>query len=185
MIGFNNFAIALLCATLVVCFLHFIIRRGTSAGRRLSWKQDGLIGILSLLAVFGTAVLLGLTSLWPRLFADVPMTSYGLMIHVGVGGAFIVSLTVLTALWGGGHHAGGGTGCLRRLLFWLLGVAGLGAALTMFISMTPLFGTHMQHLLFSWHRILGVIVLASVVGYVYLALTGRRADTTVEMRAEI
>jgi hypothetical protein len=173
--SFNNFAIGLLAATLVFCLLHWIVRRGTSGGRALSLKRDGVLGVLSLLAVFGTAAVLGATSLWPRLSVNQAMTSYGLMTHVGAGGAFIVALTLLTALWGRRHsECACEVGCARRAMFWLLGTSGLAAALTMLISMTPLFGTHVQHLLFGWHRIAGVVVLASLLGYVYLALTGRR-----------
>lgn len=178
--SFETFALGLIGLTLVLIVLHLIARRGTSAGRRVSFRHDGLLGVLALLAVVGTVLVLGATGLWPRLSAGRALGSYGLMLHVGAGGAFIIALALLTALWGGRHHAGGPTGCGRRVLFWLLGAAGLGAALTMLFSMTPLFGTRVQHLLFGWHRVLGVVVLASAVGYAYLAATGRRGDSSVE-----
>jgi len=101
-----------------------------------------IFSMVRLLALL-VALLLALTGFGGMLLAENGLNGYLLLAHVGLGGAFLV-LLVLFAMGGAGRTD-------ARLAFWAFLVFGLGAGLTVLVSMFPLFGSEGQILLHTLH----------------------------------
>jgi hypothetical protein len=116
--------------------------------------------------------LLGLAATGIGTFAlgQAPMTHWVLMGHVGGSPMFTIGLTLVALTWPARLDAHAG---FARCLFWLLLLAGVGVVLTGVIPMTPIFGTHGQHLLYLSHRY-GAIALTAI-AVLHLFALGLRA----------
>ena len=103
-----------------------------------------------------------------------PMEGYMLMLHVGAGGVFAVSLAVLVVLcaeqcgFGATDISSSSPKAREKVSFWLMAIAGLGLILSAALAMFPLFGTEGQHWLLSVHEI--SVYLALLAGLLYAAL---------------
>lgn len=118
---------------------------------------SGFAKLAYLLMLVGLLAL-ALTGIGTFVLGKAPMTHWILMAHVGGSPAFTVGLTLVALTWPArlGSHNG-----LARFLFWLLLTAGVVVVLSGVVPMTPLCGTHGQHLLYLAHRY-GAIGLAAI-----------------------
>lgn len=130
-------------------------------------------------------VILFLTGFGPRVLCGTELSGFLLMIHVTFAGVFIACIAFLVITWAHQFRFGcvdlkclqdvfglrvrevACTTC-RKLLFWILVVLSLPAALSILFSMFPIFGTHGQEVLFEIHR-WSVLVL-SLCAFVHIYL---------------
>lgn len=115
----------------------------------------GALAKLGYLLMLAGVVILGVSGVGTFLTGKAPMTHWVLMLHVGASPAFSVGLALVALTWPARLSRQVG---LARGLFWLLLLAGLVVILSGVVPMTPLFGTHGQHLLYLTHRYGGMAV---------------------------
>ena len=130
----------------------------------------GFFAKLAYFLMFLGVVVLGVTGIGTFLLGKAPMTHWTLMAHVGASPMFTVGLTFVALTWP--TRLGRQTSA-ARFLFWLVLLVGLLVILTGVVPMTPVFGTHGQHLLYLAHRFTA-IALAPLVVLHLLSLLGRR-----------
>jgi hypothetical protein len=141
-------------------------------------KLAYLLGLLCFVILF-------LTGFGPRLLCATELSGWLLMVHVTFAGVFIVCVAFLAVTWAHQFRFGSvnlkcvkdvfslrirNVSCqtCRKILFWILVVLSLPAALSILFSMFPIFGTHGQEVLFEIHR-WSVLVL-SVCAFVHIYL---------------
>ena len=129
--------------------------------------------------------ILFITGFTPRVLCDTELSGFLLMIHVTFAGVFIACVAFLAVTWA--HQFC--FGCIdlkslqnvihlrirevncqtcRKLLFWILILLSLPAALSILFSMFPIFGTHGQELLFEVHR--WSVLVMSLCAFVHIYL---------------
>lgn len=166
-----------------------IIRKKVHIFTMLFLEQElSLLGRLKKLAYLLALlcfVILFVTGFAPRLLYGTELSGLLLMIHVTFAGVFIVCVAFLAVTWAHRFRFGGGDlDCLKnvlnlriqsistetcsKLLFWILIFLSLPAALSILLSMFPIFGTHGQEVLFEIHR-WSVLVL-SLCAFVHIYL---------------
>lgn len=155
-------------------------------------QKYNLIGRLKklvyLVALFAFAVLF-VTGFVQRLIMGVPLHGYVLMLHATFAPVFMVCaaisvfgyaqqcrltaedwdwvMKVVTLKWSGllvDSDLG------RKLTFWAAAGLVIPVALSMIASMYPIFGTHMQEVLFEVHRYGAVLLTSVAVFHVYLTM---------------
>jgi hypothetical protein len=177
---FRVISIAVLAGVPALSVLHFLAagRRVRSAGpvggqadvRRLGLIERGSYVMLGL-----TLLALAVTGMAPNLLAGQKLSGWLLICHVGAGGAFMFFL-VLTALLGAGDAAGRDAkfAAPQRCGFWATLTLGAATALTMMLSMVPIFGPGGLEVLRDAHRYCGLLLVAVGYWHTYQTLVVRR-----------
>jgi len=156
-------------------------------------QKYNLVGRLKklvyLVTLFAFAVLF-ITGFVQRLILGVPLHGYTLMLHATFAPVFMVCsaisvfgyaqqcrftsedwdwiMKVVTFKWSASECRGCELG--RKASFWGASALILPVALSMIASMYPIFGTHMQEVLFELHRYGAVLLTGFAVFHVYLTM---------------
>ena len=163
----------------------------------ISTRRRSLVDILRILvyvvAVF-SFVVLAVTGFYPVLVLGEHISGYLVMVHATFAPVFAVCLAVLAVLWashcrftqgdwpwfdrivqrvtlagsGAGKSFRKGSGLGQKITFWLIVFLALPLALSIVLSMFPLFGTHGQELLLGTHR--GIALIFAPVAIVHTIL---------------
>lgn len=108
-------------------------------------------------------------------FTPGTIQGYGLMLHAACAPVFILCMAYLVVA---GARANAcplsGLALIRAVCFWTLAFLTLPLALSIAVSMLPLFGTHMQHVLALVHTVTAWIFAIVLVLYVISALGSRK-----------
>ncbi len=177
---FRVLSIAALAGVVGFSFLHFLAagRRIRSAGpveSQADMPRLGLIERASYVFLALTLMALAFTGMAPNLVAGAKLSGWLLMAHVASGGAFMFFL-LLTALLGAGAAAGADAkfAAPQRCTFWATLALGMATALTMMLSMVPIFGPHGLEVLRDAHRYCGLLLVVVGCWHVYQTLVVRR-----------
>lgn len=170
-----------------------IIRKKVHIFTMLFLEQElsflGRLKKLAYLLALLCFVILFLTGFAPRVLCGTELSGLLLMVHVTFAGVFIVCVAFLAVTWAHQFCFGVGdlecvqsvfslrirkVGCqtCRKLLFWILVVLSLPAALSILFSMFPIFGTHGQELLFEIHRWSVLVLSLCAFVHIYLVIRG-------------
>jgi cytochrome b subunit of formate dehydrogenase len=164
-----------------------------------SIRKHSLVVILRmlvyLLALFCFAVL-ALTGFYPVLILGEHISGYLVMLHATFAPVFAICVAVLAVLWASNCRFTVGdwpwferivqrvtsvkdsdkaaksksSGLGQKITFWLIIFLALPLALSIVLSMFPLFGTHWQELLLGLHRYTAYIFTVVVVLHIFLLL---------------
>ena len=124
---------------------------------------------------FVTFAALAVTGLGPSLVAGVRLTGWLLMAHVGSGGAFLFFLLLAALLWADeclcavGAAAGRFSDAMKFTFLAMLAL-GVATALTMMVSMLPIFSPEGLEVLRDIHRYGALAYVAVAVLHVVLAV---------------
>jgi len=164
-----------------------------------SIRKQSLVVILRmlvyLLALF-SFVVLALTGFYPVLILGEHISGYLVMLHATFAPVFAVCLAVLAVMWASncrftvgdwpwfervvnritlaksadktGHGKSSGLG--QKITFWLIIFLALPLALSIVLSMFPLFGTHWQELLLALHRYTAYVFTIVVILHTFLLI---------------
>ncbi|HEG43545.1 MAG TPA: hypothetical protein ENH94_05805 [Phycisphaerales bacterium] len=158
-----GFAVAILIAVV------FKFVRGKDACFSSAGKDNRFIGFVKILVVvFGmlSSGALIVTGFGNRLVFDGAPTGYMLMVHAIAAPVFMMCVAAAAVLWSDGARlsmsdfsADSPAVCERpevcvrkRIGFWAVLVLSLPVFFSIILSMLPVFGTHMQDVLFEVHR---------------------------------
>jgi cytochrome b subunit of formate dehydrogenase len=164
-----------------------------------SIRKQSLVVILRmlvyLLAIF-CFVVLALTGFYPVLILGEHISGYLIMLHATFAPVFAICLAVLAIMWASNcrfiagdwpwferivnritlsksadkavHRKKSGLG--QKITFWLIIFLALPLALSIVLSMFPLFGTHWQELLLALHRYTAYIFTVVVILHTFLLI---------------
>ena len=173
-------SIAVLAGTVGFCLVHFLAagrkaRSAGPAGAKADLKRLGLIERASYVLMALTLQALACTGMTQNLLTGGKLTGWMLMAHVGSGGAFMFFL-LLTALLGAGSAAGPDAKFApsQRWGFWAALTLGVATALTMMVSMLPIFGPYGLEVLRDVHRYCGLALVVTGYWHVYQTFIVRR-----------
>lgn len=172
--------------------------------RTISTRKRSLVDILRILvylvAVF-SFVVLAVTGFYPVLILGEHISGYLVMVHATFAPVFAVCLAVLAVLWARNCRfaqgdwpwlerivqratlVGSGDGRLphkrsslgQKITFWLIVFLAVPLALSIVLSMFPLFGTHGQEFLLGMHRSIALIFApVAIVHTILLIRTGAK-----------
>jgi hypothetical protein len=122
-------------------------------------------------------VLLAVSGFTTSVVLGRPMTGYLLLGHVAVGGMFIVCLAATALWWAEAHRArtleevdasgrgGGRVGVVRKAFFWCFVAFGFGSAVTVLLSMTPVFGPDSLGVVAELHRWCALLLVMAGIGF--------------------
>lgn len=148
------------------------------------YQRAKKLGILFVLLCFAG---LFLTGFGPRLLLDKTMGGYTLMLHAAIAPIFVILAAFCSVAWA--EHCrlneeewkwcqrlgeGKWDSILRdsslgmKLSFWLAVILIIPSALSMILSMFPIFGTAAQDTLFQIHRYTGLALVLVLIVHVYL-----------------
>ncbi len=143
-------------------------------------------------------VVLALTGFYPVLILGEHISGYLVMLHATFAPVFAICMAALAVLWANncrftagdlpwferlvkritsvesaGETAQGKNSCLgQKLTFWLIIFLALPLALSIVVSMFPLFGTHWQEILLGLHRYTAYIFTLVVIVHTMLLIRG-------------
>jgi cytochrome b subunit of formate dehydrogenase len=167
--------------------------------RMKSKRKHSLVVILRmlvyLLAIF-CFVVLALTGFYPVLILGEHISGYLVMLHATFAPVFAICLAVLAIMWASNcrftagdwpwferivnrvtlaKSAGKATrskssGLGQKITFWLIIFLALPLALSIVLSMFPLFGTHWQELLLALHRYTAYVFTVVVILHTFLLI---------------
>ena len=149
-----------------------------------------LVYLLALLCL----VVLVLTGFYPTLVLGEHISGYLVMIHATFAPVFAICLAVLAVMWASssrftgndwpwfqrlvkrvtlakstGEEADTESPSLgQKISFWLIIFLALPLALSIVLSMFPIFGTHWQELLLGIHRYTAVLFFIAAIVHIYL-----------------
>jgi len=155
-----------------------------------------LIDVLTLPAYVAALICcdtLIITGFVPALFFEKPISGYWLMVHVSVGGVFSACLAFLV-LTRAHRNRFKAADCpklqnilnqenefqrtnsayfilAKKICFWLIALLALPVLMSIVLSMFPIFGTDMQHLLMQLHRYSALALALTAVIHTYLIMT--------------
>ncbi len=165
----------------------------------ISTHKRSLVDILRLLvyvvAVF-SFIVLAVTGFYSVLVLGEHISGYLVMVHATFAPVFAVCLAVLAVLWarhcrfaqgdwpwferlvrrvtlagsGAEKSLRKGSGLCQKITFWLIVFLALPLALSIVLSMFPLFGTHGQELLLGTHRNIALIFTLVVIVHTVLLI---------------
>ncbi|NQV32641.1 MAG: hypothetical protein HQ515_08110 [Phycisphaeraceae bacterium] len=108
-------------------------------------------------------------------FAPGTIHGYGLMLHAACAPVFILCMAYLAVACAKANACRlAGLGLIRAISFWTLAFLTLPLALSIAVSMLPVFGTHMQHVLASVHIVTAWMFAGALVVYIISALGSRK-----------
>jgi len=150
-------------------------------------KLAGLVALASFAALL-------ITGFWPRIVLKEAISGYGLMLHATAAPVFISALAALAVLRADSNRlnksyfpwldkllhrkeAGGEIPeqfeLLRKACFWLVLILALPLAMSIVLSMLPLFGTHMQEVMAQVHRYSALAISLVLIFGMYLYVRAR------------
>ena len=141
-------------------------------------------------------VVLALTGFYPVLVLGEHISGYLLMLHATFAPVFAICVAVLAVLWASNCRftAGdwpwferivqrissvnssdkaaqsGNSGLGQKITFWLIIILTLPLALSIVLSMFPLFGTHWQEILLGLHRYTAYVFTVVVIMHTFLLI---------------
>ena len=146
--------------------------------------------LVYIVALLCFAVLL-YTGFAPPIAMGVSLSGYMLMLHATAAPVFAVCVMVLVVMWAyqcrftqqdflpllklfkpetPWKESEKPALCFtQRVCFWAIAIITLPLILSIVLSMFPLFGTHIQEVLFQIHRYTALAVLTAVIVHLYLA----------------
>ena len=138
--------------------------------------MSGALDLTGLLKKAATAVgALTILVLAVTGFAPGTIHGYGLMLHATCAPVFVLCMAYLAIACAKANACRlGGLGLIRAISFWTLAFLTLPLSLSVAVSMLPLFGTHMQHVLASVHAITAWAFAIVLVVYIISALGSRK-----------
>jgi len=151
-----------------------------------------LVYLLALLCL----VVLAFTGFYPTLVLGEHISGYLVMIHATFAPVFAICLAVLAVMWASssrftgndwpwfqrlvkrvtlakstGEEADTESPSLgQKISFWLIIFLALPLALSIVLSMFPIFGTHWQELLLEIHRYTAVLFFIAAIVHIYLMI---------------
>jgi cytochrome b subunit of formate dehydrogenase len=164
-----------------------------------SIRKQSLVIILRMLAYLLAVVcyvVLALTGFYPVLILGEHISGFLVMLHVTFAPVLTVCLAVLAVMWASNCRFTAGdwpwferivqrvtsvrsvdktaksksSGLGQKITFWLIIFLTLPLALSIVISMFPLFGTHGQELLLGLHRNIAYIFTVVVIVHTFLLI---------------
>lgn len=120
-------------------------------------KDNGFVGFVkALVVIFGmlSAAVLIVTGFASRLVFGEMICGYPLMLHATAAPVFMVSVAAASVLWAGDSRLSGDSevSLRKRIGFWVILALSMPVMVSVIIGMLPIFGTHMQEILFKIHR---------------------------------
>ncbi|HEX41082.1 MAG TPA: hypothetical protein ENN81_03370 [Phycisphaerales bacterium] len=195
---FRTVSIAGFVALAVAMVVHAVSCKAAKGARRASTCGAGpLIAALGKLAgfvVLASFAVLVLTGFWPRVVLKEAICGYGLMLHATAAPVFIAALAALAVLGADSNRLNksylpwlnkllgrkGGDGealerfeLSRKVCFWLILMLALPLAMSIVLSMLPLFGTHMQEVMAEVHRYSALAISLVLIFGMYLYVRAR------------
>jgi cytochrome b subunit of formate dehydrogenase len=151
-----------------------------------------LVYLLALLCF----VVLAFTGFYPTLVLGEHISGYLVMVHATFAPIFAICLAILAVMWARNSRFTGsdwpwfqrfvqrvtlikstgeetpheGTSLGQKISFWLIIFLALPLALSIILSMYPLFGTHWQELLLEIHRYTAVLFSLAAIVHIYLMI---------------
>lgn len=180
--AFHDVLVFGLIATPVVIVLHLVCvlirRRPVDDG-----KATNLFQRLVYLVLIASVATLGATS-FVAIFRFGTLAGWWLLIHMVAAGAFVAALPLFALSWCHANRFGSRRSesshepivrfpWIAKTAFWLILAGGLVVALTMLVSMLPLFGTDELHELLILHRYSGLLVVVAAAIHFYGLLIRR------------
>ena len=170
--------LALIAVALVIA-LHYVLA-ALGGGKRTPRPGWSFLSRVVYAAVVLAVVLLAATAFYGMLAHGV-LEGWLLMLHMMGSGMLTFLLPVLAVLWGksctfgpnGEPGAAAMFSPLAKALYWVILASGVIAALTMFVSMLPIFGTDGLRTLLDIHRYTGLLVAVATALHLYLVWAGR------------
>jgi cytochrome b subunit of formate dehydrogenase len=151
-----------------------------------------LVYLLALLCF----VVLAFTGFYPTLVLGEHISGYMVMVHATFAPVFAICLAVLAVMWARSSRLAGsdwpwfqrlvqrvtltkspgeetppeGSGLGQKISFWLIIFLALPLALSIVLSMYPIFGTHWQELLLGIHGYTALVFAIAVIVHIYLMI---------------
>lgn len=123
-------------------------------------NSPGVIGKLAYALMFVGVLVLGASGIGTFALGKAPMTGWVLMAHVGSSGLFSFGLMIVALTWTAPVLDRGG---INAFLYWILLLSGWLVITSGVVPMTPIFGTHGQHLLYLIHRYSAMVAAGAAV----------------------
>ena len=126
------------------------------------------LGKLADAAVLIAAIVLAATGIGTFVLGKAPITHWVLMLHVSAAPLFALGLAFMALAYAGRSRFDGGPSPqwdTIKALFWLILLSGLVVILAGVVPMTPVFGTHGQHVVYLIHRYSAMVLTAALVLY--------------------
>lgn len=161
-----------------------------------SIRKQSLVVILRMLLYLLALVcfvVLALTGFYPVLILGEHISGYLVMLHATFAPVFTICMAVLAVMWAGNCRFAAGdwpwferivqrvtlikstdkaprkcSGLGQKITFWLIIFLTLPLALSIVLSMFPLFGTHWQELLLGLHRDTALVFTVVVIVHTFL-----------------
>lgn len=181
---FPDVLVVVLLATAALILLHLVLAligsKPTRPRRRWNlWERLVYLGML--VSVAG----LGFTAFYCVLALG-HMRHWWLFVHMFGAGAMVAVLPLMAINWAGPNRFELRAASdeeeetyaprfywITKLMFWLFLASGLIVALTMMLSMLPVFGTEGQTVLLDIHRYSGLLAVVTLVLHFYFVLLQR------------
>jgi len=151
-----------------------------------------LVYLLALLCL----IVLAFTGFYPTLVLGEHISGYLVMVHATFAPVFAICLAVLAVMWARSSRFTGNdwpwfrrvvkrvtlikstgeeadresSGLGQKISFWLIIFLALPLALSIVLSMFPIFGTHWQELLLGIHRYTAVLFFLAAIIHIYLMI---------------
>ncbi len=195
---FRTVSIAGFVALAVAIVVHAVSCKPAKGAKSASMCGAGpLIAALGKLAGFvavASFVVLIVTGFWPQIILKEAINGYGLMLHATAAPVFIACIAALAVLgadsnrldkcylpWlnkllrrkGGDGEAPERFELSRKVCFWLILMLALPLAMSIVLSMLPLFGTHMQEVMAEVHRYSALAISLVMIFGMYLYVRAR------------
>jgi len=192
MSGFQLYATVCIVAAVLVAAVHYVLvaqRRPRPARGMRTVRRYSLWERLVHLALLVSFLVLAATGFYASIGWGGPMSGYLLMVHTIFGAVFAVSVAAMLVTWAAGHafappdgqwlRRGGCLSAARdlpagrfdagdKVYFWLAAAAGLTTLLSTLLSMTTLFGTAGQALLYDVHRWSSLVLVIATIWHAYM-----------------
>jgi formate dehydrogenase subunit gamma len=191
MSGFQLYATVGIVAAVLAAAVHYVLvarRRPRAPRGPRTVRRYNLWQRLVHLALTLSFLALAATGFYASIGWGGPMSGYLLMVHTIFGAVFAVSVAAMLVTWAASHAFAPPDGqwlrrggCLSaagdlpagrfdagdKVYFWLAAALGLTTLLSMLLSMTSLFGTTGQALLYDVHRWSALVLVIATIWHAY------------------